>query len=215
MIKGVIFDLDGVIVHTDMFHYKAWKNLAESLSLRFDMELNHKLRGVSRKESFEIILKANEMKMSQPNKMQLLDKKNKVYVDLLSQMSPADLDDGVIHTLKTLKERGIKIAIGSSSKNAKLILGKLGLGSYFNGVSDGTNISQSKPDPEVFLMAAEMIGLKPKDCLVVEDALAGVEAGFRGGFKTAGIGDGINHEKVDFKLETLSDILQYTKNKIK
>lgn len=206
--QGVIFDLDGVLIHTDKYHYMAWKSVMDKVQLQFDEMLNNKLRGVARMSSLEIILNYNNVEFSETEKEKIIEEKNEIYKKYLMKLTPKDLDDSVIETLQKLKKDGYKIAIGSSSKNARLILQRIGIIDMFDGISDGTNITKSKPDPEVFLKAAEFIGLQPKDCLVVEDAYAGIDAGIRGGFETAGIGDAANYSKSTFKLERLCDILE-------
>lgn len=212
MYKGIIFDLDGVICFTDKYHYQAWKKLADRLGIYFDETINNRLRGVSRMDSLEIVLEHSTKKYSQEEKDALAEEKNDTYKELLLQMSPEDLSDEVKNTLDELRNRGYKLAIGSSSKNTKMILERIGLGDFFDAISDGTNITKSKPDPEVFLKAAEFIGEAPADCLVVEDAEAGIEAAFRGGFDSAGIGDATKHEHVTYKLNQFKDILNYTKS---
>lgn len=168
--QAVIFDLDGVICHTDKYHYQAWKEIADELGIEFNEMINNRLRGVSRMESFEIILEKYNGEMSKEEKIHYTTKKNEVYKKLLKNMSEKDLTAEVKSTLEGLREYGLKLAIGSSSKNAGFILERLGLGNFFDAVSDGNNITNSKPDPEVFLKAAEFVGEKPEDCLVVEDA---------------------------------------------
>ncbi len=205
--KGVIFDLDGVICFTDDLHYLAWKALADRLGIYFDRKINDRLRGVSRMESLDIVLERASRVYSAEEKIALATEKNATYVELLSKMRPSDVDDDVRRTLVELKEAGVKIAIGSSSKNARIILRQTGLEQTFDAISDGNNISRSKPDPEVFLKAADMLGLSSCDCLVVEDALSGIEAGKAGGFSTAGIGPAANFPLTDYALSTLSDLL--------
>lgn len=206
--KGIIFDLDGVICFTDKYHYKAWKALADKLEIYFDEEINDRLRGVSRMASLEIILEKSDKEYSEEDKLRFAEEKNEIYRNLLSEMSPNDIADEVRETLVKLKENGVKLAIGSSSKNTPLILGKTDMAKYFDAVSDGNNITHSKPDPEVFLKAAEFLGLKAKDCLVVEDALSGIDAGIAGGFKTAGIGPASRYNKTHFPLCGFSDLIR-------
>ena len=205
--RGVIFDLDGVICFTDKYHYQAWKQLADRLGIPFDETINNRLRGVSRMESLEIILeKYNGPALSAEEKKKLTDEKNKTYQKLLDQMSPTDLSTEVKQTLDTLKERGFLLAIGSSSKNAPLILRQIGLSSFFDAVVDGNQITHSKPNPEVFLLAAEKLGLSPGLCLVVEDAESGIEAAIRGGFKAAGIGPAATATQTTYPLHTLAQL---------
>lgn len=205
--KAVIFDLDGVICFTDKYHYLAWKKMADGMGIYFDETINNRLRGVSRMESLEIILERCDRELSPEEKQALAEKKNKTYVELLGQMTEKDLSSEVKETLDALRERGLKLAIGSSSKNAKFILERLGLKDYFDAVSDGTNISKSKPDPEVFLKAAEFLHTAPADCLVVEDAKAGIEAAKAGGFDSAGLGEAANCEEVTHAMNSFSDLL--------
>ena len=205
--KAVIFDLDGVICFTDKYHYQAWKALADRLGIYFDETINNRLRGVSRMESLEIILERADKPYTQEEKDAFAAEKNGIYVQLLQQMSPADLSDEVKETLDALRTKGYKLAIGSSSKNAKLILSRIGLEDYFDAVSDGTNISRSKPDPEVFLKAAEMLGEAPADCLVVEDAVSGAEAAHRGGMNAACVGDASQAGAGDWNLSSIRGLL--------
>lgn len=206
--KGIIFDLDGVICFTDNYHYIAWKKLADQEGIYFDETINHRLRGVSRMESLEIILERAEKEYTEKEKMDMATMKNDIYVKLLESMTEKDLPKGVKETLLQLREKGMKLAIGSSSKNAKLILKQLGLESFFDAVSDGTNITKSKPDPEVFLKAAEFIGESPENCLVVEDAKAGVDAAIAGGFASAGLGEATKHPSVTYKMENFCELIE-------
>lgn len=205
--NAVIFDLDGVICHTDKYHYQAWKKVADSLGIYFDEAINNRLRGVSRMESFEIILERYDGVMSEEDKITYTTQKNEIYKELLNDMSPADLQEEVKNTLDSLREKGLKLAIGSSSKNAPFILEQIGLGGYFDAVSDGNNISKSKPHPEVFLKAAQFINEEPAACLVVEDAEAGLEAAKAGGMDGAGIGDASGSRLAGYSLHTFSDLL--------
>lgn len=206
--QGIIFDLDGVICSTDQYHYQAWKQMADGIGVYFDEVINNRLRGVSRMASLEIVLERSQKQYTQEQKLALAEQKNDLYRELLMRMSPADLSDEVKSTLDTLRARGLKLAIGSSSKNARLILGRIGLGGYFDAISDGTNITHSKPHPEVFLKAAEMLDLEPGRCLVVEDARAGIEAAAAGGFDSAGIGEAAEHERVTYALSRFEDLLR-------
>lgn len=205
--RAIIFDLDGVICFTDKYHYQAWKKLADRLGIYFDEEINNRLRGVSRMESLEIILERSDKAYSKEEKDAFAEEKNETYRKLLTQMSTADLSSEVKDTLDELRAKGLKLAIGSSSKNTRTILGQIGLGDFFDEISDGTNITNSKPDPEVFLKAAQFVGEEPKDCLVVEDAEAGIEAAHRGGFDSAGLGEAQKHAHVTYKLESFADLL--------
>lgn len=204
--KGIIFDLDGVVCFTDQYHYQAWKKMADRIGVYFDEKINNRLRGVSRMESLEIILERSTREYSEEEKKELAAEKNELYRELLGSMTPADLSGEVKETLDRLREGGAKLAIGSSSKNAKMILSRIGLEGYFDAVSDGTNISRSKPDPEVFLKAAEFLGLEPEECLVVEDAKAGIDAACAGGFDSAGLGEASRYERTTYPLSCFSDL---------
>ena len=196
--QAVIFDLDGVICHTDKYHYQAWKEIADELGIEFNEMINNRLRGVSRMESFEIILEKYNGEMSEEEKIHYTTKKNE----------EKDLTAEVKSTLEGLREYGLKLAIGSSSKNAGFILERLGLGNFFDAVSDGNNITNSKPDPEVFLKAAEFVGEKPEDCLVVEDAKAGLEAAIAGKMDCAAIGDAVACGMGTYNLKSFADLLE-------
>lgn len=205
--KAIIFDLDGVICHTDQYHIQAWKQLADLLSIPFNEQDNDRLRGVSRMESLNIILEKSSRIYSEQEKLAFAEEKNEYYKKLLIQMTPSDLPEGVLETLQELRSRGLLLGIGSSSKNTKLILSRLGLADFFDAVADGTEISHSKPDPEVFLLAAEKLGVSPAESLVVEDADAGILAAKAGGFFAVGIGDGITVSQADVLISSLPEIL--------
>lgn len=207
--RGIIFDLDGVIVSTDEQHYLGWQALADRLGIPFSREVNSRFRGVSRMACMNILEELGGKHYTDGEKIAYADWKNEYYRELLAQMSPADLSQEVRSTLDALRARGLKLAVGSSSKNAKFILQRIGLSDYFDAVSDGTNISRSKPDPEVFLKAAEYLGLTPSDCLVVEDAVSGVEAAHAGGMKAATVGDAAGRGCGDFILSRFADLLAY------
>lgn len=206
-LQGIIFDLDGVICSTDQYHYQAWKEMADHINVYFDEVINNRLRGISRMASLDIILERSEKTYTPSEKEVLAETKNFIYQKLLLQMSERDLPEEVRKTLKELRKKGLKLAIGSSSKNTKLILHQLGLENCFDAVSDGTNITRSKPDPEVFLMAADFLGLQPATCLVVEDAKAGIDAAIAGGFRSAGLGEAAVHENATYRLSSISDLL--------
>lgn len=206
--KAVIFDLDGVICHTDKYHYQAWKKLADELGIYFDETINNRLRGVSRMESFDIILERYEGEMSPEDKEKYAAQKNELYRELLGNMTTEDLSEEVKNTLDALRDMGLKLAIGSSSKNAGFILERLGLDGYFDAVSDGNNISRSKPDPEVFVKAAEFVETAPADCLVVEDAKSGLEAAIAGGMDCAAVGDAVLSGLADYDLNSFKDLTE-------
>lgn len=208
MFKAVIFDLDGVIVHTDDLHYQAWQALAEEYGIAFDPETNHRLRGVSRQESLEIILEKYPGDPALLDRAAMAEKKNQYYRALLGSLSPQAVPDDVRLTLRVLRNAGLKIAIGSSSKNAPLILERIGLRAMFDAVSDGNGLNRSKPDPEVFLKAASRLGCAAADCLVVEDANAGLLAGQQAGMKTAAIGPATHSGIADYCIDRLSEVLE-------
>lgn len=209
--EAIIFDLDGVICHTDQYHYKAWKQVADKLSIYFDEEINNRLRGVSRMESFEIILERYEGEMNQDDKNRYAEEKNEVYKELLKNMSEADLSKEVKDTLFTLRSMGLKLAIGSSSKNAVFILERLGLGNFFDAISDGNNITNSKPHPEVFEKAGKMIRCDSSACMVVEDAKSGVEAALAAGMDCAGIGDAAECGLATYAIQGFSELIDLVK----
>lgn len=208
MVKGVIFDLDGVLVSTDELHYTAWLAMAEREGIAFDRKVNHRLRGVSRMQSLEIILERATRTYSETEKAALAEYKNELYVSLLDALTAADVLPGAVETLDALAARGVRLAVGSSSKNAKKILTKTGLIDRFDAIADGTDITRSKPDPEVFLCAAGRLGLVPADCAVVEDAEAGIAAARAGGMLACAIGDAFRSELADVTLAKLSELVE-------
>lgn len=205
--KAFIFDLDGVIVSTDELHYQAWKKMADEEGVYFDRHINERLRGVSRMQSLEIILERSKKIYSDKEKAVLSERKNEIYREMLKRLTPGDRLPLVTETLKGLRENGYKLAIGSSSKNASLILEKIGYKKYFDVVSDGNNISNSKPDPEVFLCASRDLGVPPCKCYVVEDAEAGIQAANTGGFVSVGIGSAAEYSGTDIKIKTFDMLL--------
>jgi len=206
--KGIIFDLDGVLIHTDELHYRAWKTIADKIGAPFDRERNNLLRGVSRMESLEIILQKVSTQYTMEEKIALAEEKNSVYRRLLKTLTREDVAEEVRSTLAKLKKQGWKLAIGSSSKNARFILQQSELIDEFDAISDGNNIVNSKPDPEVFLKAAEFLGLEPTDCYVVEDASAGIAAANAGNFVAIGIGAAAQDPNAKYVLASFSDLLQ-------
>lgn len=202
-LQGVIFDLDGVIVSTDDCHYRAWKKMADEEGIEFDREINERLRGVSRMDSLEIILEKATKAYSDAEKQEMATRKNNYYVELIGALTPADILPGAMDVLNWLKEHGIKVAIGSSSRNTPIILRQIGLDGFFDAVADGNQITRSKPDPEVFLLASKLLGLDPAVCMVVEDADAGVEAALAGGMRVLGVGSAMNNESATYRAETL------------
>ena len=206
-IYAIIFDLDGVICSTDQYHYLAWKALADRLGIYFDEEINGQLRGVSRMESLEIVLGRHSSDYSAEEKMALAAEKNEIYKSYLSSITPGDLSKEVRMTLHTLRQRGYLLAIGSSSKNTKQILTQLGLGQFFDAIADGTMITKSKPDPEVFLLAASMLGVSPENAIVIEDAESGIRAAKAGRFRAIGIKSDGNDPDSDITIKSLKNLI--------
>lgn len=188
MIKACIFDLDGVIVDTAGYHYLAWKRLAKEIGIELTKADNERLKGVSRIRSLEIILELGGVTMNDHDKEALADKKNNWFVDYLKQMSPDEIYPGVKALISQLRGNGVKVALASSSKNARTVIELLKIQHDFDAVVDGGMIVHSKPNPEIFLLAAGMMGIDPKDCLVFEDAEAGVDAALAAGMMCVGVG---------------------------
>ncbi|WP_297706429.1 beta-phosphoglucomutase [uncultured Eudoraea sp.] len=186
---GFIFDLDGVIVDTAKYHYLAWKNLADELGIDFTEEDNEKFKGVSRIRCLELLLEMGNISVSKEQFDLWLQEKNEDYLKYISNMDQSEILPDVTKVLGYLKEKGIPMALGSASKNAVSILKKVALMPYFDAIVDGTQVSKAKPDPEVFLIAAKKLGVKPVNCVVFEDALAGIEAANTAGMESIGIGD--------------------------
>lgn len=205
--KGIIFDLDGVLLSTDHFHYLAWKTLADKLGIPFDEKKNDLLRGVSRMDSLEIILGERSDEFSPEKKIAFATEKNLNYRRYLQTLTPEFVSPEVPEILQKLSVSGLRLAVGSSSKNTPLILEKTDLRKYFDAVSDGNNITKSKPDPEVFLKAAQFMGLDPSECVVVEDADSGIEAAKRGGFYAISIGDSVTNGLDDRHINSLVELL--------
>ena len=207
MANAVIFDLDGVLCYTDRLHYIAWKKVCDEYDLDFDEEENQKLRGVSRLDCVDIILSDQKKHYDNFNKTEFASRKNSEYKRLLGTLSSRDIAPGAIETLIELRKRNIRLAVGSSSRNAPQILKQLDMWRYFDAVVDGSVLTKSKPAPEVFIRAADRLGVLCKDAIVVEDAVSGIDAAVSGGFITAGIGDALNSPFLDYKLYLISDLL--------
>lgn len=207
MIKAVIFDLDGVLVHTDKYHYESWKHIAHIEGIYFDEEINKRLLGVSRMASLEIILERATKVYSAEEKVALATRKNIHYQTMLDELNKYDIEPITIAVLETLQAKKLKLAIGSSSKNARLILKKTALLDYFPVISDGHGLIKPKPDPEVFLKAAEMLNLPPEECLVIEDAKAGIDAAKSGGFIAVGMNDAYKYKHADYSIKSLHEVL--------
>jgi len=189
MIKGFLFDLDGVIVDTAVFHFQAWRRLAQKLGGDFTEEQNEQLKGVSRVDSLKKIIEWTGATVSDEEFQTLMVEKNEWYLELVQGLGPQDALPGALNFLQTAYDQGIKIALGSASKNAPMILEKLGITPLFTAIIDGNNVVNGKPHPEVFLKGAEALGLKPSECVVFEDSIAGVQAAKTGGMSSVGIGD--------------------------
>ncbi|MBC7653471.1 MAG: beta-phosphoglucomutase [Oligoflexus sp.] len=188
-IKGLLFDLDGVLVDTAVYHYQAWLRLAKTMGFEFSEKQNEELKGISRMDSLDKVLGWGKVTKSDEEKLELATKKNDWYVEMINKMTADEILPGVLEFLKSTYEAGYKIALGSASKNANIILKKTNIAHFFDVIVDGNSVSKSKPDPEVFLKGAELLHLEPKECVVFEDAAAGIEAAKRGGMKAIGIGD--------------------------
>lgn len=209
-VSGLIFDLDGVLVFTDKFHYLAWKQIADEKGIPFDEKINDRLRGVSRMQSLEIILeKYSGEPLTEEQKADMAERKNEIYKSNLHTMTPNDVSEEVRKTLEELKGKGYKLAVGSSSKNAGFILEQVALRDAFDVLSDGNLITHSKPDPEVFLKAASLMGCIPEECAVIEDAEAGIDAAKDGGMIAVAIGNATSYGRSDIRLNTFSDLLLY------
>lgn len=202
MIKGFIFDLDGIITDTAEYHFIAWKHLADKQGWKFDREMNEELRGISRLDSIKVILRHNNLlgKFSDEEVGKLANEKNELYVESLKDITPADYLPGAQEVLDKLKKAGYKIALGSASKNAVAVLNYLGALQYFDVIGDGTKVTNSKPSPDIFLYTAHKMGLAPAECIVVEDAHSGVDAAIAGGFYSIGIGpkERVGHATIFF-----------------
>jgi beta-phosphoglucomutase len=205
--RAALFDLDGVIVDTAKYHYVAWRELANGLGFDLSEEQNEQLKGVSRAESLELILQMGGVRLDEAEKARLGEVKNQRYVELVKAMGPDEILSGAGEYLEKLRERGVKIALGSASKNAELVLRGLGIRDKFEVVVDGTKVKKGKPDPEVFLLGAEGLGVSPAECVVFEDAAAGVEAAKAAGMAAVGIGRAENLPRADLVIPGLFALL--------
>lgn len=205
-ITACIFDLDGVLVDTAKYHYLAWKKLANELNIEFGKEHNEKLKGVSRMRSLEIILELGGIELDDDTKIKLAEKKNAWYVEYISKLKADEILPGVIEFLETAKANNFKLALGSASKNSMLILEKLNLIEYFDAIIDGTKVTKAKPDPEVFLRGAEELNVSPENCVVFEDAEAGIEAAVNAGMYSIGIGSPDILNKANFVISGLNEM---------
>ena len=204
--KACIFDLDGVIVDTAVYHFQAWRRLANELGFDFTEHQNEQLKGISRMESLDLILGWGKVFLSNEEKMEWATRKNAWYLESVMEMTPNEVLKGVPAFLSDLRANNIKIALGSASKNSRLILEKIKMIEYFDAIIDGNDITKGKPDPQVFLLGAEATGCKPADCVVFEDALAGVQAGKSGGMKVIGVGDQKILHEADFVIKSFDEM---------
>ena len=207
MIEAILFDLDGVLVNTDQLHYQAWKELADRLAVPFTREQGNRCRGISRMDSLEIVLEGADTPYTQEEKEAFAREKNTRYQQLLSSLTPDDVLPGAHSVLPELRRRGYRLSLASASKNAGLILERTGLGRWLDAVADGNLISRSKPDPEVFLTAAGLLGVSPDRCAAVDDALAGVQAGRAAGMVTVAYGEAALHGVGDHNIQSLEQLL--------
>ncbi len=205
-IQAVIFDLDGVIVSTDECHYLAWKRLADAQGIPFDRQINHRLRGVSRMQSLDIILEWSRRQYAAQEKHEMAERKNQWYRQMLSSLTPRDILPGAMEVLRELKARGVKVAVGSSSRNSPLILQRIGLEDFFDATADGNDITHSKPHPEVFQKAAQRLNVRPEHCLVVEDAEVGVESAINAGMKCLALGAARGHPQAHLSAADLTTV---------
>ena len=205
-VKACLFDLDGVIVDTAIYHFQAWRRLANELGFDFTEHQNEQLKGISRMESLDLILGWGNVTLTEEEKQDWATRKNEWYLELVKEMTPKEILIGVEDFLILLRENNIKIALGSASKNSKLILERIRMLSYFDAIIDGNNITKGKPNPEVFLLGAEATNCKPEECVVFEDALAGVQAGKAGGMKVVGVGSPEILTEADIVIATFEEM---------
>ena len=207
MLTGAcIFDLDGVIVDTAKYHFLAWKRLADKIGINFTENDNERLKGVSRMDSLDIILKIGHRNLNDNLKLEYASLKNSWYVNYISRMTPDEILPGSLEFINELRNAGIRVAIGSASKNTPMILERIGIKDMFNAVADGNIVSKAKPDPEVFIKAAEMVGIEPGNCVVFEDAVAGVQAALNAGMMCIGIGSPKILNKAHFVVSGLNEM---------
>lgn len=197
--------MDGVLVDTAIFHFQAWKKLANELGIEFNIEHNEQLKGVSRTASLEILLGLGKASFSDSEKEAFASKKNGWFLEYINKMTPADILPGIKDLLQDLSNSGVKIALGSSSKNAPLILEKVGLTPFFDTIVDGNSVAEAKPSPEIFMKGASLLKIDPKDCVVFEDAQSGVEAAKNAGMKCVGVGEDSILGKADVVVATLKN----------
>lgn len=207
MIQAVIFDSDGVLVHTDDFHYRSWKTIADREGIYFDKDLNNQLLGVSSKDSITMILKRAKKEYSEEEVEKLMAEKKALYQGYLENLTEKDVPDMVVSTLQWLKRKKIKIGVGSSSRFTKLVLDKVGLTSFFDAIVTGEDVKNLKPDPEIFDLCAQKLGELPENCLIVEDGVSGIQAGKKSGFVTCGISEAKDYYQTDYPIKDISDVI--------
>ncbi|MCR9228064.1 MAG: beta-phosphoglucomutase [Flavobacteriaceae bacterium] len=205
MIKGFIFDLDGVITDTAELHFDAWKKLSDEMDWEFDRELNERLRGISRMDSIHVIMDHNGVSLDEPTVVELATKKNDIYVESLDKMTPDDYLPGARELLTHLRSEGFSVALGSASKNAHKVLKQLNAVHFFDVIGDGNSVSKSKPAPDIFLYASKKLGLRPENCIVFEDAEKGIDAAKAGKFHSVGIGPEQRVGHADIRFETMKE----------
>nr|WP_299484720.1 beta-phosphoglucomutase [uncultured Allomuricauda sp.] len=205
MIKGFIFDLDGVITDTAASHYDAWKKLSDEMGWAFDHAVNDKLRGISRMDSIQVIMDHNNASLDEATIIELAAKKNEIYVASLETMTPEDYLPGAKELLTHLRTEGFSVALGSASKNAIKVLQQLNATAYFDVIGDGNSVSKSKPEPDIFLYGSEKMGLQPDECIVFEDAESGVDAAKAGRFYSVGIGPEERVGHADLRFDTMAE----------
>jgi beta-phosphoglucomutase len=205
-LKACIFDLDGVIVDTAKYHFQSWNRLASELNIAFNEEINEGLKGVSRMKSLQTILSLGNRSLPEEEMTALATRKNDWFIEMVDQMTPEEILPGVTDFLDELDRNGIIYAVGSASKNARRALEKVHLLNRFHSIVDGTMVENAKPDPEVFLLAADLMGIRPENCVVFEDAKAGVEAAQNGGMRCIGIGDSLTLQDADLVIDDFTSL---------
>lgn len=213
-LQAVIFDLDGVLTDTAELHYHTWQALADAQGWRFDRDLNERLRGMLRRDSLEIILAANGCSADETQIAAWLDYKNRLFLKQLDEITPADLLPGVLPFLHELRAAGVRIALGSGSQNARSVLQRLGIAALFDAVADGRSMARSKPAPDLFLLAANQLGVAPAECVVIEDASAGVEAAQAAGMPVVGIGPVERLGRADLRLDSTASLSLQTVRRV-
>lgn len=204
--KAFLFDLDGVLVDTAHYHFLAWKQVCDTLGIEFTKKDNEKLKGIDRRNSLRLLLKLGDMDLSPEEFEAYLVKKNEIYMEMIEELGPKDLFEGVLSLFKALNEKNIKIGLGSASKNAKMILNKLEISDYFDAIVDGNMTTQGKPDPQVFLLNADILGVEVNDCTVLEDSEAGVDAAITANMKVIGIGSDPSIQHADLVYQDIENI---------